>query len=140
MHTHDAHAPLFLLQVVDDLSAVRTEVGIDERHMHPVGAAFVVLPDELVEGQVVADILEYLSAKRHVALNVDVCRLTLQVLGVIDSTNGLVQLLAAIAAADLDRLAHRHAERFEHESTQIDEVDHLLDAWFIIYTETLRRV
>ena len=140
MHTHDAHAPLFLLQVVDDLSAVRTEVGIDERDMHPVGAAFVVLPDELVEWQVIADILKYLLTKRHVALNVDVCRLTLQVLGVIDSTNGLVQLLAAVAAADLDRLAHRHAERFEHESTQIDEVDHLLDAWFIIYTETLRRV
>ena len=140
MHTHDAHAPLFLLQIVDDLSAVRTEVGIDERHMHPVGAAGRMFPYQLVEWKVVADILKYLSAKRHVALNVDVCRLTLQVLGVIDSTNGLVQLLAAIAAADLDRLAHRHAERFEHESTQIDEVDHLLDAWFIIYTETLRRV
>ena len=72
MHTHDAHAPLFLLQIVDDLSAVRTEVGIDERHMHPVGAAGRMLPDELVEGQVVADILKYLLAKRHVALNVDV--------------------------------------------------------------------
>ena len=140
MHTHDAHAPLFLLQIVDDLSAVRTEVGIDERHMHPVDAALVMLPDELVEWQVVADILEYLSAKRHVALNVDVCRLALQVLGVIHSTNGFVQLLAAVAAADTDGFAHRHSQRLQYEGAEIDEVDHLLSAWFIVYSETLRRI
>ena len=41
---------LFLEQVVDDLSAVFAEVGKDVADMHPVGAAAVVLPYQLVKG------------------------------------------------------------------------------------------
>ena len=40
---------LLLQQIIDNLRAVLAEIGIDEAHMYPIGAAFVVLPDELVE-------------------------------------------------------------------------------------------
>ena len=74
---------LFLQQIVDHVLAVAPEVGEDKADMHPVGAALVVLPDELVERQVVFDIVEYPLAKLHVAIDTDVNGLSLQVLRVI---------------------------------------------------------
>lgn len=134
------HTRLLFFQVINHLLAVLSEIGEYKRHMYPVGAVSRVLPYQLVEGQMILDVVEYLSAKRHVALDVDVCGLTLQVLGVIDSAHGLVQFLTAVAAADFDRFAHRHAERFEHIGAEINEVDHLLRGGFVIYSETLGHV
>ena len=131
---------LLFLQVINHLLSVLSEVGEDERDMHPIGAGLAVLPDKLIERQMVADILKYLLTKRHIALDVDVSGLPLQVLGVIYATDGFVQLLAAVAAADLDRFAHRYPQRLQYKGTEIDDIDHLLRGGLIVYTETLRRV
>ena len=123
---------LFLQQIVDDILAVAPEVREYEGDMHPVGAALVVLPDELVEGQVVFDIVKNPLAKLHVAIDTDVNGLTLQVLRIIDSAHGFVQLLTAITTTDLDRSIHCHAQGFEHVGSEIHEVDHFLHAGGVV--------
>ena len=102
------HSALFLQEVVYHLVAVLAEVWIYERHMHPIGALRVVLPDKLVEWQMVADIIEPLAALLDVAIDAEVCRLTLHVLRVVDTADGLVQSFAAESAAYLDGFLHGH--------------------------------
>lgn len=122
---------LFLCQILDHLLTVLAEVGIDVGHMHPVDTARM-LPDELVEGQVLADVLKHGAPERHISLDVDVSRLTLHVLRVFHTAHLLVQRLAAIAAADLNGSLHRHPQRLQHVGTEIHKVDQVLRARTIV--------
>jgi len=103
---------LFLLKVVDDMLAVLSVGTIG--NMYPVGALPVVLPDELVEVAVRLDPLEPPLALLQVAVDTEVCGLTLNVLGVADTAHGLIEARAAVAAANLDRFLHCVAKRLEY--------------------------
>ena len=91
-----------------------------------------MLPDELVEGQMVLDVVEDLAPEFEVSIDVDVCCLTFHVLRVIYTTDGSVQPLAPEPAADLDWSLHRHAERLKHISAEIHKIYNLLNARFIV--------
>ena len=63
------------------LFSVLSEVGMHERHMYPARARLgVLLPDELIEGQVLADILKPLAALLDVTIDAEVCGLPREVL------------------------------------------------------------
>ena len=94
--------------------------------MHPVAALRIVLQNELVKRQILADVVKPLLALLQVAIDTEVNGLPLQVLRVIDTANGLVQGLAAKAGANLDGFLHRNAQRLQDIRTQINQVDHLL--------------
>ena len=72
---------LLFQKTVDDLSAVTAEVWMHERYVYPVVARLgVLLPDELVEVEMLADVVEPPAAFLHVAVYAKVCRLAFQVL------------------------------------------------------------
>ena len=132
---------LLLDEIVDHVLSVLSKIREHERDMHPVGARLrVVLPDELIERQVVFDIVEPSLALLDVATDAEVCRLSLQVLRVIHTAHGLVELLTSEAAADGNRFTHRHAQGLQHVGSEIDEVNHLLHRGLVVNTEPLRRV
>ena len=91
-----------------------------------------MLPDKLVEGQMILDVVEDLAPEFEVSIDVDVCCLTFHVLRVIYTTDGSVQPLAPEPAADLDRSFHCHAERFKHIGAEIHKIYNLLNARFIV--------
>ena len=130
---------LFLDESVDHLMTVLAEVLEHERDVHPAGAGlWILLPYQLVEGQVVLDIVEPTSSFFYVAVDAEVSGLSLQVLGVIDTANNFVQCLTAKAGANLDGLVHGDPQRFQHVDTEINEVYHLLHAGFVVDTFRLR--
>ena len=97
--------------------------------MYPTAARLgVFLPDELVEGQVLADVLEPLAALLDVTVDAKVSGLPREVLRVGDTAHGFVQLLTAEAAANLDGFAHRLAQWLQH----VYEVHHLAHGWHIV--------
>ena len=55
---------LFLQEIVDDLPAVAPVGCWDVADVNPIGAAAVVLPDELVKLEVLADVVKPLAAFR----------------------------------------------------------------------------
>ena len=121
--------------------AVLAEVLINERHMYPLGACLrVFLPDELVEGQMVTDILEPFTAFLAVAVYAEVSGLALHVLTVGNTANGLVQFLRSEAAANLDGFVHGLAQRFQDEGSQINQVYHLLHARLVVDALCLGRL
>ena len=122
---------LLLHQILYHLFAVLAEVGIDVGHMYPVDTARM-LPDELVEGQVLADVLKHGAPERHITLDIDVSRLTLHVLRIFHTAHFLVQRLAAIAAADLDGSLHRHPQWLQHVGTEIHQVYQVLRARTVV--------
>ena len=72
---------LLFQKSVYDLSAVAPEVWMDVADVYPVGTRlWVLLPDELVEIEVLADVVEPPAAFLHVAVDAEVCSLSLQVL------------------------------------------------------------
>ena len=132
---------LLLDEIVDHVLSVLAEIGEHERDMHPIRSRLrVVLPDELVEWQVVLDVVEPPLALLDVATDTEVCGLPLQVLRVIHTAHGFVELLTSETAADGNRFAHRHAQGLQDVGSEIDEVDHLLHRGFVVDTEPLRRV
>ena len=88
----------FLQQAVDDLLAVLAEIGEYKRYMYPARTGLgILLPDELIEGQVVLDVIEPLAAFLNVAVDAEISGLSFHVLRVVDTTDGFVQGLAAKA-------------------------------------------
>ena len=113
--------------------AVGAEVWVDIADVHPPGAGLgVVLPYQLVEGQVVADIVKPLAALLQVATDAKVGGLALHVLAVVNAAHGLVERLAAESGAYRDGFAHRHAQGFQYVFGQIGEVYLLLCRWFVV--------
>ena len=129
---------LFFQEIVNHLVAVLAEVGEYERDMHPVGTLVIMLPYQLVEGQVLLDVVEPPLPLLNVTVDAEVGCLALHVLRVIDTAHHFVQLLTAESAAYLDGLVHRHPQRFQDVGTQIDQVDHLLHVGFVVDTFRLR--
>ena len=86
---------LLFEEVVDDLVAVLAIASVG--YVDPVCAFGVVLPDELVEVEVLKDIVEELAATSEVAFDADVSGFALQVLGVRHSAYGFVERWAAEA-------------------------------------------
>ena len=129
---------LFFQEIVNHLVAVLAEVREDERDMHPVGALVIMLPYQLVEGQVLLDVVEPPLPLLNVTVNAQVCCLALHVLRVIDTAHHFVQLLTAESAAYLDGLVHRHPQRLQDVGAQIHQVDHLLHVGFVVDTFRLR--
>ena len=127
---------LFFQEIVNHL--VLAEVREDERDMHPVGALVVVLPYQLVEGQVLLDVVEPPLPLLNVTVYAEVGGLALHVLRVIDTAHRFVQLLTAESAAYLDGLVHRLPQRFQDVCAQIHQVDHLLHVGFVVDTFRLR--
>ena len=123
---------LFLQQVRDHLAAVFAEVREHKADMHPIGARRVVLPNQLIELEMVFDVIEYPFSECHIAVDTDVCGLTLQVLRVAHTSHGCIQFLTPVAAADLDWSVHRHAQRLQHVGREVHEVDHFLRGWFVV--------
>ena len=118
---------------------IPSEVREDKRHMHPARARLrVLLPNQLIKRQIVADVIKPLAALLYVAVDAEVRGLAFQMLRVIHTANGFVESLAAEAAANLDRLIHGYSERFEYIGAQIDEVNHLLYAGFVVDAFRLR--
>ena len=99
---------LFLQEIVDNLVAVLAEVGEDEADVHPVCAFRIVFPYQLIKRQMVLDIIEPPLALLQIAVDTKVSRLAFQVLAVIHTTNGFIELLTAEATAYLDRFVHCH--------------------------------
>ena len=131
----------FLDESVDDIPAVLAEVWEHKRDMHPAAAGIEILfPYQLVKREILADVFKPLAAFLDVAIDAEVCRLTFHVLGVIHTAHGLVELLTAETAANLDGFLHSHPKRLQNVGAEIDQVDHLLHRWFIVYSETLCRV
>ena len=129
---------LLFQQAVYDLSAVAPEIGMHEGYVYPVGTRlWVLLPDELVEIEVLADVVEPPAAFLHVSVDAEVCSLSLQVLRVADTTHGLVQSLGAESAAYLDGFAHGLAQGFEHVDGQIDQIDHLVNVGLVVESSRL---
>ena len=112
--------------------AVLTEVLVHIRDMDPVGAAGVVLPDELVEGQMVLDVVEPFLAFLQVPVDAEVCSLAFHVLRVVHAAHLGVEFPATEAAADLDGFVHCHAQRFEHVGRKIHQVDNLLHVGLVV--------
>ena len=72
---------LLFQKSVYDLPAVATEVWMDVADVHPVVASLgILLPDELVEVEMLTDVVEPPAAFLHVSVNAEVCRLAFQVL------------------------------------------------------------
>lgn len=112
---------------------VLAEVREHERHMYPLGAGPAVLfPYQLVEGQMVADILEPLPAFLTVPVNAEVSGLPFHVLTVGNTADGFVQFLRSEAAANLDGFVHGLAQRLQDKCSQIDQIDHLLHARLVV--------
>ena len=112
--------------------AVFSEVLVHIADVDPVGAAGVVLPDELVKGQMVADVGEPFLAFLQVSVDAEVCCLTFHVLRVVHAAHLCVELPATEAAADLDGLVHSHAQGFQDIGGQIHQVDNLLRVGLIV--------
>ena len=98
---------LFLQEIIDRLFSVSPVGCWDIRYMNPIGAALIVLPNQLIKLEVGLDVVKPLAAFRQVSVDADVCRLTFRVLRVRDSSDGSVQPITAKSAADLDGLFHR---------------------------------
>ena len=131
----------FFDESVDDIPAVLAEVWEHKRHMHPAAAGLRVLfPYQLVKREILLDVFKPLAAFLYVAIDAEVCRLAFQVLRVIHTADGLVQSFAAETTANLDGFVHSHPKRLQNIRAEIDQVDHLLHAGFVIYSETLCRV
>ena len=82
---------LLLNESVNDLTAILSEVLEHERDVHPAGAGLrILLPYQLVERQIVFDIVEPTSSFIYIAVDTEVSGLSLQVLTIIYTTNGLV--------------------------------------------------
>ena len=84
-----------------------------------------MLPDELVEVAMTLDPLEPPLALLQVPVDAEVCRLTVLVLAVPHPAHGLIQSQTPVAAANLNRLSHRLAQRLQypmHQRTQIDDI------------------
>lgn len=124
---------LFLQEIVDDLLPVLAESWIDERDVHPVGASLVMLPDELVEGKVVADIVEPPLALLQIAVDTEVSCLTFAMLRVCHTSYGCIQFATTEAAANLDRFAHRLTKRLQDVGAEIHYIDLLLGVGLIVY-------
>ena len=129
---------LFFQEIVNHLVAVLAEIREDERDMHPVGALVIMLPYQLVEGQVLLDVVEPPLPLLNVTVDAEVGCLALHVLRVIDTAHHFVQLLTAESAAYLDGLVHRHPQRLQDVGAQIHQVDHLLHVGFVVDTFRLR--
>ena len=105
----------FLQESVDDIPAVLAEVWEDKRDMHPTAPGlWILLPDELVERQMVLYILKPLAALLDVSVDAEVCRLAFQVLGVVHAANGFIEFLTAETAAYLDGFVHSHTKWFQN--------------------------
>ena len=72
---------LLFQKSVYDLSAVAAEVWMHVADVYPVVAGLgVLLPYQLVEVAMLADVVEPPAAFLHVAVNAEVCRLALRML------------------------------------------------------------
>ena len=114
---------LFFQQVVDDLLTVSTICAVGD--VYPIVALRIMLPDELVKLAMRLDPLEPPFAFLHVAVDAEVCRLAVLVLAIPHPAHGGIQSQTPVAAANLDRLSHRLAQRLEylmHQRTQINHV------------------
>ena len=108
-----------LQQVVDDLVAVLSEVGL-ATDVNPIRAVLVVLPDKLVEGQIVANEVEPPSAYFE-RWKVEVGSLALHVLACTDTAYCLVDLRTAIAARYGDGVAIPVAQRLQDVLAEVGE-------------------
>ena len=130
---------LLLQIIVEHLSTVAPEIGMDETDVHPFRAgAWILLPDELVEWQVVFDVLEPLAAFCSVATDTEISGLTSHVLRVAHTAHGCIKSLTAIAAADRHGLLHRHAQWFQDVGREVHQVDQLLHTWRVVDSLGLR--
>lgn len=129
-------ASLFL-QIADDLPAVLTVGTVAD--VNPIHAALVVLPDELVKGQVVLYIVEPRLALALVAFDVNVCRLALQVLRVAHAAYRRIEGNGAECAADADRLRNSIAQWLQYMVYQRAEAAHLLRVRSVLYSLGFRR-
>jgi hypothetical protein len=91
-----------------------------------------MLPDELIEWQMLADVVEPPLALLQVSVYTEVGGLPFAVLAVCHTADGFVECLASESAAYLDRLTHRNAQRFQHISRKVHQVDGLLYVRLII--------
>lgn len=124
---------LLLFKSINHFVAVGTKVGVNIRHMHPPGAGLrVVLPYQLVEGQVIADVIKPLAAFLQVATDAKVGGLALHMLTVVNAAHGLVECLAAESGAYRDGFFHGHAQGFQYVFGQIGEINLLLRRWLVI--------
>ena len=72
---------LLLQQAVDHLFAILSEVGVNIRHVYPTAARLgVLLPNQLIEGQVLADVLKPLAALLDVTVDTEVSGLPREML------------------------------------------------------------
>ena len=120
---------LFLQQVADDLSAVLAVGTV--RDVHPVRASRVMLHDELVEVAVVHDPRHPLATLLDVAVDVDVCRLALDVLRVADTAHRLVQTRTAVAAADVHGFVGPVPQWLQYVVNQSAHRTHLVNTWSV---------
>ena len=121
------------------MPTILSKVREHEADVHPTRAGlWVLLPYQLVKRQILLDVLKPLAALLDVTINAKVCGLSLQVLTIVHTAHGFVQLFAAEAGAYLDGLTHRYPQWFQDVGTELHEVDHLLHVGFIVNSETLR--
>lgn len=117
---------LSLQKIVDYLVAVAVDVV---RDVNPVHTCFIMLPDELVERQVVFYVGEPHFADGLVGYG-DVGCLTFDVLAGAYSTHGSVQSWRTIPAADAYG-SHLVAQWLEHMHCKVGEVDDLRLSRFV---------
>jgi len=101
--------------------------------MHPVGAFDVVLPDELVKFQMVADVGKPPRSLGEVVVYAEVGGLAVHVLAVAHAAYGIIQFRASVAAPDLYFTAPPLAQWLQYGHTQSREVDDGLPVGFVIY-------
>ena len=128
---------LFLQQVVDDLLAVPPVGSI--RHMHPVVALRVMLPNQLVEVAVRPDPLEPPFAFLQIPVDAEVCRLTILVLRVPHPAHGGIQSQTPVPAANLNGMPHRLPERLQHLMHQRTQINHVRLSRLVTDALRLRR-
>ena len=129
---------LFFQEIVDDLSAVPAVGTITD--MHPVGAIRIMLPDELVEVAVALDPIKPPFAFCHVAVDTEVCRLSLHVLTVTNTAHGIVKSQRTVAAAYFDGIAHRLPKRLQYVMHKGAQIDDIRLSWLVADALRLRRV
>jgi hypothetical protein len=109
-----------------------------EGDMHPVSAFDVVLPDELIKIQMVADVGKPPSSLGEVVVYAEVGGLAVHVLAVAHAAYGIIQLYASVAAPDLYFTTPPLAQWFQHGYTQSSEVDDGLLVGFVLYASRPR--
>lgn len=122
--------------VVDGLVAVALTVPLAGEVQPAVAQATAMLEEQLVEVRVADDPLEPVA--RHLLVgHGEVGSLAQHVLRATYATHRTVQLLAAVAAGDADRVAVVLSQGFQDFAAQVLHGQHLLVAWLVVDAEAL---